>query len=87
MKDVMVAVAPLSKPQAQEMLRGIKGWPILEGLRGQPGVDLAALTDLLLRVSRLAADFPQITEMDLNPIICYPAGAPPAVVDVRLKVA
>ncbi len=86
MKDVSVAVAPLSKPEAREMMRQIKGYPVLEGMRGDPGVDLAAVEDLLLRASRLAADFPAITEMDLNPIFAYPEGTPPAAVDVRIKV-
>ena len=44
------------------------------------------LEDLLLRASRLAADFPQITEMDLNPVFCYPAGTAPSAVDVLMKV-
>ena len=86
MKDVVIALAPLSRPETQEMLRKIKGYPVLEGMRGELGVDLDAVADLLLRVSRLAADFPLITEMDLNPIFVYPAGTPPAAVDVRLKV-
>ena len=86
MKDVVVAVAPLSGPEAREMMRGIKAYPMLEGTRGQPGVDLDAIEDVLLRVSRLAADFPVITEMDLNPIFCYPKGESPMAVDVRIRV-
>ncbi len=86
MKDVVVSVAPLSRPEAREMMRGIKAWPVLEGVRGQAPADLAALEDLLLRVSRLAADFPQIVEMDLNPVIIYPEGTAPAAVDVRMRV-
>jgi len=87
MKDVVVGVAPLSAHEAREMMRGIKGYPVLEGLRGEAGADLDAVEDLLLRVSRLAADFPRIVEMDLNPIFVYPSGTAPAVVDVRLKVS
>ena len=87
MKDVIVGVAPLSSPEAREMMCGIKGFPVLEGLRGEAGADLDAVEDLLLRVSRLAADFPRIVEMDLTPIFVYPAGTAPAVVDVRLKVS
>jgi acetyltransferase len=87
MKDVVVAVAPLSRPESQQMLRGIKGFPLLEGMRGQPGADLAVLEELLLRASQLAADFPQIEEMDLNPVLVYPAGTAPAAVDVRIKVS
>jgi acetyltransferase len=86
MKDVIVGVAPLSKPEAREMMHGIRGFPILEGVRGEAPADLDGIEDLLLRVSRLAADFPQITEMDLNPIFVYPEGDKPAAVDVRLKV-
>ncbi len=86
MKDVVVALAPLSRPETQEIMRAIKGFPVLEGVRGNVGVDLAAVEELLLRVSCLAADFPSIAEMDLNPIFAYPEGMPPAAVDVRMKV-
>jgi acetyltransferase len=86
MKDVTFAVAPLSRPEASNMVRNIQGFPILEGIRGGLGVDLKALEDLIVRVSRLAADFPQIVEMDLNPVFTYPEGAPPRAVDVRMKV-
>jgi acyl-CoA synthetase (NDP forming) len=86
MKDVTVAIPPLSQPEAQEMLRGIRGFPLLEGVRGMPGCDLAALGDLMLKVSRMVADLPDLIEMDLNPVLCYPAGVPPVAVDVRMKV-
>ncbi len=86
MRDVMVGVTPLSRPQAREMIEGIRGYPVLRGLRGRPGVDLAALEDLLIRASRLAADFPSIVEMDLNPVLAYPEGTPPCAVDVRIRV-
>ncbi len=86
LKDVATAVAPLSRPEAAELMRLVRGFPVLCGARGRPGADLPAIEDLLLRVSRLAADFPEIVEMDLNPVFAYPAGTPPAAVDVRLKV-
>ncbi|MFH1842539.1 MAG: acetate--CoA ligase family protein, partial [bacterium] len=86
MQDVVVAVAPLSRPEALEMMQGIKGYPLLTGVRGEVSADLEAVADLLLRASRLAADFPAITEMDLNPIFVYEQGTIPAVVDVRIKV-
>ena len=86
LKDVNVAVAPLSRPEARAMIAGIAGYPLLAGIRGEPGIDLAAAEDLLLRVARLASDFPEITEMDLNPVLVYPAGTSPVAVDVRLKV-
>ena len=86
LRDVAFAVAPLSRPEAGEVLRSIRGLPLLEGVRGEAGVDLAAVEDLLLRFSRLVADFPSIVEMDLNPVFAYPPGRPPLAVDVRLKV-
>jgi acetyltransferase len=85
MKDVVFALAPLSRPEARGMLRGIKGFPLLEGVRGEPAVDLEALEGLLIRASRLVADFPSIVEMDLNPVLAYPDQAP-AAVDVRVRV-
>ena len=84
MRDVAFALAPLSRPEAHTLTREIKGFPILEGVRGEPGADLEAIEDLLLRVSRMVADNPSITELDLNPILVTPDGA--CAVDVRLKV-
>jgi len=74
MKDVAAAVAPLSVPEADELVRSIKGFEVLEGVRGAESIDLPALTEMLVRVSLLADDFPEIVEMDLNPIFAYPAG-------------
>ena len=85
MKDVTFGLAPLSKPEANDLIEGIKGYPILAGARGDEGVDIDALNDLLLRVSRLAADFPEIVEMDLNPIFAYPKGTQASAADVRLQ--
>jgi acetyltransferase len=84
MEDVAFALAPLSRPEARALMREIKGFPILEGVRGEPSADLEAIEDLLLRVSRMVADNPSITELDLNPILVTPHGA--CAVDVRLKV-
>ncbi|MBI5480128.1 MAG: acetate--CoA ligase family protein [Deltaproteobacteria bacterium] len=86
MRDVAFALAPLGRAEARAMMREIKGFPLLEGVRGEAPVDLAALEDVLVRVARLGADFPAIAEMDLNPVFAYPAGTAPVAVDVRLKV-
>ncbi len=86
LKDVSVAVAPLSMPEAHELIRCIQGFEILTGLRGNDPVDLEAVAQMLVRVSLLANDFPEIVEMDLNPIFAYPAGQSPIAVDARLKV-
>ena len=57
---------------AGEMIRGIRGYRLLEGYRGHPPADLGALHDVLLRVSRLVEEVPEIREMDLNPIFALP---------------
>jgi acetyltransferase len=66
-------------------MREIRGFPILEGVRGERGADLVAIEDLLLRVSRMVSDNPSITELDLNPILVSPDET--CAVDVRLKVS
>jgi len=86
MKDVAFAVAPISLPEAKELMQETKGCALLEGVRGEEPVDLEAVEDLICRVGRLVADFPAITEMDLNPIFTYPKGTAPAAVDVRIKI-
>jgi len=86
MKDVVFSVAPLTDREADEMILGIRGSAVLDGVRGQPGVHREALRDLLLRASALVADFPCLAEMDLNPVIAYPAGRAPTAVDVRVRV-
>jgi acetyltransferase len=86
MKDVVFSVAPLSNFEAREAITGIRGLSVLKGVRGKQGVDFNALEELLCRVSRLAADFKEIVEMDLNPVFAYPKGIAPAAVDVRIKV-
>jgi acetyltransferase len=85
MKDVQFRLAPLSRQDADEMVRSLKGFPILQGVRGKSGADIESLTGILLRVSQLALDFPRITEMDLNPIFCFGPGEGSKVVDVRMK--
>jgi acyl-CoA synthetase (NDP forming) len=67
------------------MVRSIRGFPILQGVRGKKGVDLDSLTVILLKISQLTLDFPRIEEMDLNPIFCFEQGKGCKVVDVRIK--
>lgn len=68
LKDVQFALAPMAKEECREMVTGIRGYPILEGLRGQQGMSIDLLTDYLKRLGRLVADFPAINEIDLNPV-------------------
>ncbi|MGW7572543.1 acetate--CoA ligase family protein [Streptomyces sp. NPDC054765] len=69
LKDVTFRLAPASSDDAASMLDGIKAAEILRGVRGAPPVDRAALADLIVRTSQLAADCPEIAEVDLNPVI------------------
>ncbi len=74
LRDVAFALGPLSTPEAEELVRSVQGFPLLQGARGRPPVDVSALVDAVVRVSHLAADFPQIRELDVNPLLCYPEG-------------
>ncbi len=73
-QDIARAFAPVSREAAVAMLQSLKMYPILKGVRGQPGVRLACLEDLILALSRLAEDHPEIAEMDLNPIVADAKG-------------
>jgi hypothetical protein len=67
------------------MIRGIRGFRLLEGYRGHPPADLDALEEALLRLSRLAEEVPEIGEIDLNPIFALPPGAGCRIADARLR--
>ncbi|MCC7415539.1 MAG: GNAT family N-acetyltransferase [Acidobacteria bacterium] len=85
--DVRFRVSPLTDWDADEMIRGIRGFPLLDGYRGRPRADLAALRQTILRVSRLAEEVPEIVELDLNPVIARPAGLGCRILDARIRVA
>jgi acetyl coenzyme A synthetase (ADP forming)-like protein len=85
MKDVSVRLAPLTDDDAEELLTSLKSYPVLKGFRGGPKYDVDALKDIILRVSCLVEDLPQISEMDLNPVMLLESGG--FVVDARIKVA
>jgi len=82
LKDVAFRIVPLSRKDAKEIIREIKGFRLLEGYRGQPAVDISYIEELLLRVSAMIAKNPEIKEMDINPLIAYPHGA--VAVDARV---
>jgi len=84
--DVSFRVAPLTDRDADELLHGIRGLPLLKGYRGHAPADLDALREVLLRVSRLASEVPEISELDLNPVMALPPGHGCRIVDARLKV-
>ncbi len=82
MKDITFRLAPATRAEALSMLDGIAAASILKGVRGGAGVNRAALSLLIHNVSRLVADFPAITELDLNPVFASKEGAVAA--DVRI---
>jgi acyl-CoA synthetase (NDP forming) len=75
LKDVSFRIVPLQKEDAHEMIREIKGYPILEGFRGMERVDVSVLEEILLKLSRFVDENPEIKELDLNPIFAYRDGA------------
>jgi acyl-CoA synthetase (NDP forming) len=85
--DVAFRIHPLTDQDAWDMVRGIRGYPLLAGFRGAPVADQEALVDLILRVARLVADFPGLEEMDLNPVKVFPRARGLAAVDARVRLA
>ena len=79
------ALAPLTDVDARELLGTGKAARLVDGWRGAPAADPVALEDLLHRLSRLAVDFPEVAELDLNPILAGPTGC--VAVDVRIRIA
>lgn len=82
LKDVVFRLTPVTDAEAERMLEDITSAPLLEGVRGQKGVDKGAMASLLQRLSRLVSDLPEIAEMDLNPVKALSDGA--VVVDARI---
>jgi acyl-CoA synthetase (NDP forming) len=82
LKDVTFRIAPIDESDARSMMAEIKAYPLLKGYRGQEPVDEDAIVKILLQASKLLMDLPQITQMDLNPIMAYNKGA--SVVDARM---
>jgi acetate---CoA ligase (ADP-forming) len=86
LRDVCFRITPLTDRDASEMIRSIRGFRLLEGYRGHPPADLDAIEEVLLRVSRLVEETPEITELDLNPVFALPPGQGCLIVDARIKV-
>jgi acetyltransferase len=84
MKDVAYNLAPVSRQEAGEQIRAIRSYPLLRGVRGEPPADIAAAEEVLLRVSQLVTDFPEIVEMDINPLVIHNQGQGAVVLDARI---
>jgi len=86
-KDVVFRVPPITDLEAQEMIRQIRGYRLLEGVRGEPAVDLAGLAEVLERFSQLVGDLPKLAEMDINPFMVFPRAEDFRAVDIRVRLA
>ncbi len=82
LKDVAFRVAPLAQEDIDDMVKEIKGYPVLEGIRGENRKDIEALKSTLAKLSQIAIDNPEIQEVDLNPVIVHEKGA--SIVDSRI---
>jgi acetyltransferase len=87
LKDVSFRVAPFSRQEAEEMIREIRAYPLLEGVRGEPPADHEAMVDALLRLSQLVTDLPEIVELDVNPLMVFEEGRGAMAIDMRLVLA
>jgi acetyltransferase len=87
MKDVVWRVAPLSYEEARRMIGSIRGERILQGIRGEKPCDIGTLEDLLVRLSHMLIDFPQIQEIDINPVLVFAEGEGAKAVDARIILA
>jgi len=86
MKDVTFRLCPVTTEEAREMLTEIRGFGLLRGARGQRPADLDAVIDVIVRTSALVSDFPEITELDINPLIVADKGEGAVAADIRIGI-
>ncbi|NUO07241.1 MAG: acetate--CoA ligase family protein [Candidatus Brocadia sp.] len=86
LKDVTFRIAPIGLNEAEEMIREIRSFPLLLGVRGERPADTDALVDNIIRLSQLVTDFPEIMEMDINPLIVFPEGGGAMALDARITI-
>ncbi|MFB0543300.1 MAG: acetate--CoA ligase family protein, partial [Candidatus Bathyarchaeia archaeon] len=84
LKDVSFRLSPLSEYEVQRMMEKTRAYTLLKGIRGEPPSDVEALKNVILRVGQLVWDFPQIVEMDINPVIVYGEGEGCIALDVKI---
>jgi acetyl coenzyme A synthetase (ADP forming)-like protein len=84
LKDVSFRIAPVARWEAEEMINELKSSALLRGLRGEQPADVEAIVDCMLRVSQLAVDFPEIVELDINPLMVHEQGKGAVALDMRL---
>jgi acyl-CoA synthetase (NDP forming) len=87
LRDVSVRLTPLTDTDAYQMVRSLRTFPVLDGYRGAPKHDVKALEEVMLRLSQLIEDIPEVAELDLNPVMVLREGKGAVVVDARVRVA
>lgn len=87
LKDVTFRIAPFSTQEAEIMLTEIRSHALLDGVRGRPALDKEAIIDTLLKVAQLVQEFPEILELDINPLVVYPKNNGAIALDMRLVLA
>ncbi|TFG97800.1 acetyl-CoA synthetase [Candidatus Thorarchaeota archaeon] len=87
LKDVSFRLIPFTENDAREMLKELKAYKILEGIRGEPERDIDSLIGVMLAVSKMIAENPEITELDCNPTFVYEKGKGTLVVDARILIS
>jgi len=87
LRDVSFQLAPITADEALEMLVGTKTYRLLQGVRGEKSVDMQLVAECIQRISQLAMDFPQIEEMDINPLKISAEGASAVAVDARIRIS
>lgn len=87
LKDVMFGFTPLTKNDAYRMISTLKSAKLFEGVRGAPPADMDMVVESIGRLAQLATDFPQIVELDINPLLVLPKGEGVKVLDARIKLA
>jgi len=84
LRDVAFRLAPISRQEVAAQIRSIRTFPLLRGVRGEPPADLESIEEVVLRVSQLVTDFPEIVEMDINPLVVHNRGEGAIVLDARI---
>jgi acetate---CoA ligase (ADP-forming) len=84
LKDVTFRLAPITRAEAAEQVRSIRTYALLQGVRGEAPADIAAAEEIILRVSQLVTEFPEIVEMDINPLVLHNQGEGAIVLDARI---
>jgi len=85
--DVSFRIAPLGYEDAEEMIREIRSFSILKGVRGEKPLDIDAIIENILKLSQLVMDFPEVMEMDINPLMVLPQGEGAIAVDARITIS